>query len=77
MARGIRNRLLDELSDIAPSAYQDIHYLTAPLRQAGRDSGDPSVVNLWAGQAYQLAEDAPAASVVAKLVQELQIAVGE
>ena len=77
MARGIRNRLLDELSDIAPSAYPEIHYLTAPLRQAGRDAGDPSVVNLWAGQAYQLAEDAPAASVVAKLVQELQVAIGE
>jgi nitronate monooxygenase len=77
MARGIRNRLLDELSDIAPSAYPEIHYLTGPLRQAGRDSGDPGVVNLWAGQAYQLAEDAPAAAVVAKLVQQLEVATAD
>ena len=76
MARGIRNRMLDELSDLAPSAYPELHYLTAPLRQAGRERGEPNVVNLWAGQAYPLAEQRPAASVVAKLVQELETATG-
>ena len=34
LARGIRNRLLDELSDVAPSAYPEVHHLTAPLRLA-------------------------------------------
>jgi nitronate monooxygenase len=71
MARGIRNRLLDELTDVAPSGYPEIHHLTAPIRQAGREARASDVVNLWAGEAYQLAAAAPAASVVARLVDEL------
>lgn len=67
LARGIRNRMLDEYSEAAPSAYPEVHYLTAPLRQAGRDAGDPEVVNLWAGQSYRLTGDAPAAAIVAEL----------
>jgi nitronate monooxygenase len=72
MARGIRNRLLDELTDVAPSGYPEIHHLTAPIRQAGRDAGLSDVENLWAGEAYELAEAAPAASVMARLVRELE-----
>jgi nitronate monooxygenase len=71
LARGIRNRMLDVYSDIAPSAYPEIHYLTAPLRQAGRENGDADIVNLWAGQAYQLARDLPAAELVEHLVATL------
>jgi nitronate monooxygenase len=71
LARGIRNRMLDELTDVAPSGYPEIHHLTAPIRQAGRDAGVGDVVNLWAGEAYQLAEAAPAAAVMARLVREL------
>ena len=67
LARGIRNRLLDEHSAAAPSAYPEIHHLTGPLRQAGRERGDADLVNLWAGQGYQLAEERPAAEVVARL----------
>jgi nitronate monooxygenase len=67
MARGIRNRLMDELSGVAPSAYPEIHHLTSPLRQAARQQGVPDVVNLWAGEAYQLAQAEPAADVVARL----------
>jgi nitronate monooxygenase len=66
-ARGIRNRLMDELSDVAPSAYPEIHHLTSPLRHAARQQGVPDVVNLWAGEAYQLAQAEPAADVVARL----------
>lgn len=73
MARGIRNRMLDAYSDIAPSAYPEVHYLTAPLRQAGRENGDAGVVNLWAGQAYQLAQELPAAELVEQLVSRLQV----
>jgi nitronate monooxygenase len=63
-ARGIRNDFLDRHSAGAPAAYPEVHYLTAPLRQAGRDRGDPGVVNLWAGEAFALGRDAPAAEVV-------------
>jgi nitronate monooxygenase len=72
MARGIKNRMLDECSGSAPCAYPEVHHLTAPLRQAGRVQGDADVVNLWAGEAYELARELPAADVVAALVAELR-----
>jgi nitronate monooxygenase len=50
----------------APRAYPQIHYLTAPLRRAARAAGDADGINLWAGQAYPLAEAAPAANLVAR-----------
>jgi nitronate monooxygenase len=71
LARGIRNRFHDEHAATAPSAYPEVHHLTAPLRAAARAQGDASVVNLWAGQAYPLADDHPAAEVVARLAAEL------
>jgi nitronate monooxygenase len=66
-ARGIVNRFLSEHSDEAPVAYPEIHHVTAPLRAAGRAADDPDMINLWAGQAHELAQDAPAAEVVAAL----------
>ena len=67
LARGIRNRFLDEHSEGAPSAYPDVHHLTAPLRAEGRARGDPDVVNLWAGERHALARAVPAADVVRAL----------
>jgi nitronate monooxygenase len=69
LARGIRNRFLTEHAD-APSAYPEIHYVTAPLRAAARSSGDPDLVNLWAGQAYELARTAAAADLVRQLHED-------
>jgi nitronate monooxygenase len=69
-ARGIVNRFLREHSADAPPAYPEIHHATAPLRAAGRAAGDSDVLNLWAGQAHELARDAPAAEVVASLAAE-------
>jgi nitronate monooxygenase len=67
LARGIRNRFMDEHSDAAPSAYPDVHHLTAPLRARGRAEGDGEVVNLWAGVNHELAEELPAGEVVRRL----------
>jgi nitronate monooxygenase len=69
-ARGIVNRFLREHSADAPPAYPEIHHVTAPLRAAGRAAGDADMINLWAGQAHELAREAPAAEVVAALVAE-------
>jgi nitronate monooxygenase len=69
-ARGIVNRFLREHSADAPLAYPEIHHVTAPLRAAGRAAGDADMINLWAGQAHELAREAPAAEVVAALVAE-------
>jgi nitronate monooxygenase len=77
LARGIRNRFLDEHSDDAPSAYPEVHYLTSPLRAAGRKAGNPDLVNLWAGQAHELTRDLPAAELVGVLASETRAALAE
>ncbi len=65
-ARGLENRFLREHPD-APEAYPEIHHVTGPLRAAGRERGDPEVLNLWAGQTHELARAIPAAELVADL----------
>src|SRR5690349_8481125 len=63
LARGIRNRFMDEHPD-APIAYPEIHHATASLRAAAREAGDADGFNLWAGEAYALTREAPAADIV-------------
>jgi len=67
LARGIRNRFMAEHGEGAPTAYPEIHHLTAPLRAAARAAGDPNQVNLWAGEAHELAQAVPAAELVRQL----------
>ena len=74
LARGIRNRFLDRHGAAAPAAYPEIHHLTAPLRQAGRTAGDSGLVNLWAGQAYELGRQLPADQLVRTLAEEARAA---
>jgi nitronate monooxygenase len=74
LARGIRNRFLDEHTDAAPSAYPQIHHLTAPLRAHGRSIGDADLVNLWAGQAYALGSDLPARQIVHQVATQARTA---
>lgn len=69
-ARGIVNRFMREHDEHAPAAYPEVHYLTAPIRAAARKSGDPDRVNLWAGQAHELARAESAADVVARFSRE-------
>jgi nitronate monooxygenase len=66
-ARGIVNRFLTEHTDEAPAAYPAIHYLTAPIRAEARKTGDGELLNLWAGQTHELAEELPAGELVRKL----------
>jgi nitronate monooxygenase len=70
LARGIRNRFLDRHTAGAPSAYPEVHYVTAPLRAAGRAEGDSGVVNLWAGQAYELGSEMPAGQLARTLAEQ-------
>jgi nitronate monooxygenase len=65
-ARGIVNRFQSSHPD-APSAYPEVHHLTSPLRAAARAADDPEAINLWAGQAYALAQERPAAELVTDL----------
>ena len=75
-ARGIVNRFLRDHDAVAPKAYPQIHYVTAPLRAAARAAGDADGLNLWAGQAYRLAEEAPAAELVSRWGAEARAALG-
>ena len=66
-ARALVTRFVTEHSPAAPAAYPHVHNLTAPLRAAAREAGEPDSVNLWAGQAHELAEEVPAAQLVERL----------
>jgi nitronate monooxygenase len=56
---------------VAPIAYPEIHYVTAPIRAAARADGDGEMINLWAGQAYQLTGERPASELVEELTHAL------
>jgi nitronate monooxygenase len=77
LARGIRNRFLAEHDGAAPSAYPEVHHVTAPLRAAGRAAGDASVLNLWAGQTHELSAGLPAAELTAVLARDATAALRE
>lgn len=76
-ARGISNRFLREHSQTAPSAYPEVHHLTAPMRAAARQRGDAEGFHLWAGQTYHLAAAKPAAELVVELADEARAALAE
>jgi nitronate monooxygenase len=67
LARGIRNEFIAEHEDRAPVAYPELHYLTSPMRKQARERGDTSRINLWAGEAHELAVERPAAETVREL----------
>ena len=60
-----------EHGESAPAAYPEIHYLTAPLRARARALGDAEGINLWAGQAYQLAIEATAGEIIERWKSDL------
>jgi nitronate monooxygenase len=73
-ARGIVNRFLADHGADAPSAYPEVHHLTAPLRAAARERGDGDGFNLWAGEAHRLARADPAGRIVATLAADARAA---
>ena len=76
-ARGIVNRFLREHSSDAPTAYPEIHHVTAPMRAAARATNDPDSLNLWAGQTHELAAELPAAEVVTTMAASATEALAE
>jgi nitronate monooxygenase len=70
LARGVVNRFLTTYSADAPAGYPEVHYLTSPLRRAGREAGNPDLVNLWAGQTHELTGTEPAGELTARLASE-------
>jgi nitronate monooxygenase len=76
-ARGILNRFMREHSADAPSAYPEIHHVTAPLRRAARQRDYADSLHLWAGQAYPLAASLSAADLVVQLAEEARAALAQ
>ncbi|HEY4279503.1 MAG TPA: nitronate monooxygenase [Conexibacter sp.] len=76
LARGIVNRFMRDHGAGAPSAYPEVHHITSPLRAAARASGDGDAINLWAGQAHELARAVPAGELVRTLSDEARAALG-
>jgi nitronate monooxygenase len=74
LARGIVNRFMREHQAEAPSAYPEVHHLTAPLRSTARARGDPDALHLWAGQAHELAPELPAGELVTRLGEDARAA---
>ncbi len=75
-ARGIVNRFMREHDTFAPSAYPQLHYLTAPIRAAARERDDPDGINLWAGTAYRQAREGSAGELVERWARELARGLG-
>ena len=67
LARGIRNRFIEEHGADAPIGYPALHHLTRPIRTASAAAGDPSAVALWAGTGFRAATDRPVADVLRDL----------
>jgi nitronate monooxygenase len=74
LARGVRNKFMAAHDQDAPVAYPEVHYLTGPLRAAGRAAGNADLVNLWAGQTHELARELPAGQLVTSLAAEARTA---
>jgi len=75
VAAGYRSAAaMAEHSAHAPIAYPEIHHVTAALRAHARRHGDADLVNLWAGEAHQLARARPAAGVVTGLARDARAA---
>jgi nitronate monooxygenase len=75
LARGIDNRWHQEHGDAAPQAYPEIHHLTSPLRAHGRSVGDPDLINLWAGEAHELARELSAEQITRDLAAQAREAI--
>lgn len=74
LARGIRNQFTAAHSEGAPVAYPEVHYVTAPMRRRAREDGNAELINLWAGEAHQLAMELPAAEIVRRLAADAEAA---
>lgn len=70
LARGLRNRFIDDFAAAAPAVYPQVHHLTKPIRTAAAKAGQPDWVHLWAGTGWRAARKEPAAQTLARLTTQ-------
>jgi len=78
LARGIPNRLLDELAAAGaePAPYPFQGYYLAPLKRAAIEQGRTDLLSLWSGQAAPLVRHRAAADLLRELVRGTTQALG-
>jgi nitronate monooxygenase len=69
-ARGLVNRFAELVDGGSVAPYPVTHLLTAPLRREAARQGRTDVLSLWSGQSAALADDAPAADVLQRIVRQ-------
>ena len=78
-ARGIVNRFMEEIDGAAePGAilpYPLQNVLTRPMRSAAAKQGRPEYLSLWAGQGVRMARRQSAKDLIARLVEETEVAI--
>lgn len=72
LARGLRNRLIDDLGPVSADAppYPHASAALAPLRKAAEAEGKGDFSPLWAGQSAALSGDEPAQAATERLGRE-------
>ncbi|MEW1779717.1 nitronate monooxygenase [Streptomyces sp. NPDC086777] len=70
-ARALRNYFTDRYDPVAPAGYPAVHHLTAALRRAAAEAGDPRLVHLWAGTGYRQARQEPVARTMQRITARL------
>ena len=69
-ARGVVNRWMAEHGADAPSAYPDVHHLTAKIRAAARSAGDPTGSTCGPARRTRWPQAVPAGELVRRLAEE-------
>jgi nitronate monooxygenase len=72
MARGIENRLMRDLRDVAVPPHPVMHTLTADLRRRAAERDNPELMSLWCGQGVRLGTELPAAELVRRLAEDAE-----
>ncbi|KGN39097.1 nitronate monooxygenase [Knoellia subterranea] len=70
-ARALVTSWTEVFTEVAPAAYPQVHFLTAPLRAHGKATGQPDLVHLWAGTGHLAARSGPAVAIVDHLSSRL------
>lgn len=73
-ARGIRNRITEDLAAADLPVYPVMNALTRELRRAAARVGRSDLLSLWAGQGVAAGRELPAAQLVAELEAETDAA---
>ncbi|MBN8203761.1 NAD(P)H-dependent flavin oxidoreductase [Bacillus sp. NTK034] len=69
LARGIRNRFMEEMNGLQTLPYPLQNDMTAPIRKQAAKMEKPEFMSLWAGQGVRLAEEVTVKELMIKLVK--------